>query len=79
MELKRKLSLGEKRLRINFNDILTNECTDELKLKYDLAVVINKIDAIEQNGSEHGRLKAEAMTNIENASMWITKAFTYDN
>ena len=79
MELKRELSLGEKRLRINFDNILTNECTAELKLKYDLAVVINKIDALEQKGSEHGRLKSLAMTDIENASMWITKAFTHEN
>ena len=77
MELKRELSLGEKRLRINFDDILTNECVEHLKLKYDLAVVINKIDALEQKGSDHARLKSLAMTDIENASMWITKAFTY--
>jgi hypothetical protein len=78
MELKRELTLGEKRLRINFDDILTNECSEQLKLKYQLAKVINRIDALEQNGSEHGRLKSLAMTDIENASMWITKAFTYE-
>ncbi len=33
MELKRELTLGEKRLRINFDDILTNECSEQLKLK----------------------------------------------
>lgn len=79
MELKRELSLGEKRLRINFDDILTNECSEHLKLKYELAKVINRIDALEQNGSEQGRLKSLAMTDIENASMWITKAFTHEN
>ena len=79
MELKRELSLGEKRLRINFDDILTNECSEHLKLKYECAKIINRIDALEQNGSEHGRLKSLAMTDIENASMWITKAFTYEN
>ena len=79
MELKRELSLGEKRLRINFYDILTNECGEHLKLKYELAKIINRIDDLEQNGSEQGRLKSLAMTDVENASMWITKAFTYEN
>ena len=78
MELKRELSLGEKRLKINFDDILTNECEGHLKLKYELAKIINRIDDLEQQGSEHGRLKSIAMTELENASMWITKALTYE-
>ena len=77
MELQRELTLGEKRLRINFDEINANECTIDLLLKKKLAETINSIDNVEQKGSEHGRLKSIALTELESASMWITKALTY--
>ena len=78
MEFKRELTLWEKRLRINFDEINANECTIDLLLKKKLAETINSIDNIEQKNGEHGRLKSIALTEIENTSMWITKSLTYE-
>lgn len=72
-EVKQK-SLGEKRIRI---DLSESQIGDAGAAKERIAGLINLIDKMEQKDGEHGRLKSIAITELENASMWITKAFTY--
>jgi hypothetical protein len=72
-EVKQK-SLGEKRIRIDFSE---SQIGDTGTAKERIAGLINLLDAMEQKDGEHGRLKSIAITELENASMWITKAFTY--
>lgn len=73
-EVKRK-SLGEERIRI---DLSKSHVGDVNIAKERIAGLINLVNSVEQKGSEHGRLKSMAMTDLENASMWITKALTYE-
>ena len=70
-----KKSLGEERIRI---DLSKAHVGDVNIAKERIAGLINLVNSVEQKGSEHGRLKAMAMTELENASMWITKALTYE-
>jgi hypothetical protein len=69
-----KKSLGEERIRVNFS----NAPTDDVSVaKQIIAELINMVDSVGQEGSEHGRLKSIALTELESASMWITKFLTY--
>lgn len=71
----RKKSLGEQRIRIDFLNEVQIGFAGVAKER--IAGLINLIDEIEQKDDEHSRLKSIAITELENASMWITKAFTY--
>lgn len=73
-------SLGEARVRVSFN-VTDNSVVNELKLL--AAQLINTISAIEDgtnrvDSKEVGRLKALAMTAVEEAAMWAVKAETSD-
>ena len=70
-----KKSPGEERIRI---DMSKAKLGDVNIAKERIAGLINLVNSVEQKGSEHGRLKDKAMTELENASMWITKALTYE-
>lgn len=76
MELEKRKTLGEQRIRVSLED--QNEVDFVSDLKRKIAVIIDQVNSIEQKGSEHGRLKAMAITELESASMWITKALTYE-
>ena len=73
-EVERK-SLGEERIRINLSK---SHAGDVNIAKERIAGLINLVNSVEQKGSEHGRLKSIALTELESASMWITKALTYE-
>ena len=73
-EVERK-SLGEERIRI---DLSKAHVGDVNIAKERIAGLINLVNSVEQKGSEHGRLKSIALTELESASMWITKALTYE-
>lgn len=70
-----KKSLGEERIRI---DLSKGQVGDVNVAKERIAGLINLVNNVEQKGSEHGRLKFIALTELESASMWITKALTYE-
>lgn len=80
MNENQELSLGEKRVRTSFN-VSGKESVDNLKVH--AAQFINKIDALEVKldgdefkNREFMRLKALAMTAVEEAAMWAVKAAT---
>jgi hypothetical protein len=75
MELEKRKTLGEKRIRVNLDDQNEVDLIGDLKRK--IAIIIDQVNSVEQKGSEHGRLKSIALTELESASMWITKALTY--
>lgn len=68
-------TLGETRIRTDFNPG-NNDRVQNLKEKF--AHLINEIDALPSppGQSEAGRLKAIAMTTVEEAAMWAVKAAT---
>jgi hypothetical protein len=82
-----QLTIGEKRIRVQFGKI-ESQYTDQ-RLKGKCAELINEIDGIRaglriqdtaderensEKRNEQGRLIALAITAIEQASMWTTKA-----
>lgn len=73
------MKLGEYRVGINFNP--SNDDTVG-KIKQMAADLINEVDAIPDSSmnptqdGERKRLKALAMTHIEDAAMWAVKAAT---
>ena len=73
--MERELTLGEKRVRTEFNPG-NNDKVQNLKEKF--AHLINEIDALPSppNPSEAGRLKSLAMTALEESAMWAVKAAT---
>lgn len=80
MEEDQEISLGEKRVRTNFN-VSGRHSVDNFKVH--AAQFINKIDALEAKldgdefkNREFLRLKALAMTAAEEAAMWAVKAAT---
>lgn len=75
-EEQKALSLGEQRVRTQFNPSngSTGTLVDVIKQKS--AELINLVNSIEQKGSEHGRVKSLAMTAYEEAAMWAVKAAT---
>ncbi|WP_445720250.1 Acb2/Tad1 domain-containing protein [Flavobacterium sp.] len=75
MELEKRKTLGEERIRVNLDDQNEVDLIGDLKRK--IAIIIDQVNSVEQKGSEHGRLKSIALTELESASMWITKALTY--
>jgi len=75
MELEKRKTLGEERIRVNLEDQNEVDLIGDLKRK--IAIIIDQVNSVEQKGSEHGRLKSIALTELESASMWITKALTY--
>ena len=74
-EVKRK-TLGEERIRVDLSEWSETNLVGDLKRK--VAMLIDVVEKIESKGSEHTRLKSMAMTELESASMWITKALTYE-
>jgi hypothetical protein len=66
-------SIGEDRVRITFNPSSVGE-VDQIKQK--AADLINFIDALPAPAGETIRLKALAMTAIEEGAMWAVKAAT---
>ncbi|WP_234733384.1 Acb2/Tad1 domain-containing protein [Tellurirhabdus bombi] len=72
-------TIGEERVRMAFNPSKTDEVS---QIKQDSAALINKINAIPvpeklaNNPGEFLRLKALALTAVEEASMWAVKAAT---
>ena len=66
-------SLGQFRVGISFNPG-GNPLVDEIK--YKAAELIDMIDSIQTREDEVVRLKALAMTHIEDAAMWAVKAVT---
>lgn len=76
MELEKRKTLGEERIRVNLEDQNEVDLNGDLKRK--IAIIIDQVNSVEQKGSEHGRLKFNALTELESASMWITKALTYE-
>ena len=75
MEIEKRKTLGEERIRVNLDDQNEVDLIGDLKRK--IAIIIDQVNSVEQKGSEHGRLKSIALTELESASMWITKALTY--
>ena len=70
------LTLGEKRVRTDFNATGSSEIT-EAKTK--AAELINLVNSVEHTAGDIGefkRLQALAMTAIEEASMWHVKLLT---
>ena len=76
MELEKRKTLGEERIRVDLSEWSETNLVGDLKRK--VAMLIDIVEKIESKGSEHTRLKAMAMTELESASMWITKALTYE-
>jgi predicted short-subunit dehydrogenase-like oxidoreductase (DUF2520 family) len=67
------MTLGEYRVGISFNPG-NNPVVD--KLKRAAADLIDMVDSISTEVGESARLKALAMTHIEDAAMWAVKAAT---
>lgn len=70
----RKLTLGEQRVRVEFNPSNVGNVNF---IKEKLAELINLVNDFEAKDGEHGRVKSIAMTELESASMWAVKAVTY--
>lgn len=66
-------TLGESRVRTDFN---AAGSADVDAIKYDAAQLINRINALETKDGEAGRLKALAITAIEEGAMWAVKCAT---
>lgn len=73
MEETKQVTLGEKRVRVEFNpsaesavDILKNKTAD----------LINLVNACPSEDGETKRLMSLAMTSYEEACMWAVKAVT---
>lgn len=73
------MTLGERRVRISFNPG-GNELVNTIKRAsadlIDLVGQIPKPENDEATTAEIGRLKALAMTHVEDAAMWAVKAAT---
>ena len=73
------MTLGEKRVRVNFN--VSND-SDVQKIKENSAKLIDEINNLQNKKlegeelSEFNRLKSLAITHIENGCMWAVKAAT---
>lgn len=67
------MTLGEYRVGIDFNPGKNPEVT---AIKRAAANLIDLIDEIKANDGEVGRLKALALTHVEDAAMWAVKAAT---
>ena len=76
---KMEKTLGEKRVRTNFN-VSQGETRSNIDLfKTKTAELINMLEDLKAEASdgEQFRLIAEAQTNYENAAMWAVKAVTF--
>jgi len=71
----RELTIGEKRVRIEFNP--SNQ-DNVFRVKTKIAELINEAEAIKATVTdpEAKRLAALASTDLENAAMWLVKALT---
>lgn len=67
------MTLGEYRVGINFNPS-KDSMVDQIKRA--AADLIDLIDTIDQPDGEVNRLRALAMTHVEDAAMWAVKATT---
>lgn len=69
-------TIGERRVRVNFNVAQGAEATAIDEIKAITALLIDKVNALPNNGPESGRLKSLAMTKYEEAGMWAVKTAT---
>lgn len=67
------MTTGEYRVGIDFNPS-ADDMVGQIKRK--AADLIDLVESIESDVPEAGRLKALAMTSIEDAAMWAVKAQT---
>jgi len=67
------MSIGEYRVGISFNP---GGNPDVDKIKRAAADLIDIVDCIQADGAEVTRLKALAMTHVEDGAMWAVKAVT---
>ena len=70
------LTLGEKRVRIDFNVTGSSEITEAKTKAAELINLINSVEHTVGDIGEFKRLQALAMTAIEEASMWHVKLLT---
>ncbi len=76
--VKTQKTLGEKRVRTDFNAAVTNIVDDINKKAAELINLINAIpikDGVDTG--EFARCRAKALTEIEDGSMWAVKAATF--
>lgn len=71
-----KQTLGEYRVGIDFNPSEDNLVGRIKRASADLIDLISSIPDGEIHASDRGRLKAKAMTGVEEAAMWGVKAAT---
>lgn len=69
----RQLTEGEQRLRINLDDPVGT--LDHSSFKADVAILMDKLCSVNESEIDP-RCKAIALTKLEEASMFITKAVT---
>ena len=67
------MSIGEERVRVNFNVAGSSE-VDEVKLT--TAALIDGMEELKHNAPEAARCAALAQTHYEVAAMWAVKALT---
>ena len=67
------LTLGERRVRIDFNPSKEGVVAD---IKRHTAAIIDLVNLINAPDAEVSRLKSLAMTHYEDAAMWAVKAAT---
>lgn len=70
------MTLGEQRVRIDFNVARGEVKNDIVKIKEKSAELINLINEYVPVDGEAARLKATALTNIETGAMYAVKAVT---
>jgi hypothetical protein len=70
------LSVGEHRVGVNFNPSGKPEVDEVKRLAARLIDMINEFDGSYPADAGRSRLKALAMTNIEQGAMWAVKALT---
>ena len=70
-----KKSIGEKRVRVNFNPMVTDKIMFKKK---EFAQLIDGLESEKKENTdpEKLRLSATAQTKIEEAAMWTIKAMT---
>ena len=69
-------TIGERRVRTNFNVAQGAGALAIDEIKAISALLIDKVNALPNNGPESGRLKSLAMTKYEEAAMWAVKTAT---
>lgn len=70
-----KKSIGEKRVRVNFNPMVTDKIMFKKK---EFAQLIDELESEKKENTDPEKLRliATAQTKIEEAAMWTIKAMT---